>query len=98
MGIGTKAEVGFAVPVFEVVDRFVARTSEIGNLVAENPLPGKMVNGGFIETRNVIVIRDIESAVAFTAEKNLGAEPTVVIHLKHVDGRVGDFERGKRIK
>ncbi len=79
-------------PVFQVVHGFVACAREVGNFVPVDSACGEMVEGGFVEVRDLVIGGDVERAVAFSAEQNFGAEAAILIDFEHVDGDVGDFE------
>jgi hypothetical protein len=54
MGVRSEAEIGFAMPVFEIVQRFTARAREVGDFVACDAVAGEVADGGFVEVSYAI--------------------------------------------
>ncbi len=92
MRIRAEAEIRLQPPVFQVVQRFEARLSEVRDLIAGHTARAQAFNGRFIHTGDGVVIGHVERAVTHTLKQNLAAKAAVLIHLEHIDRDVRRIE------
>src|SRR4051812_38887746 len=92
MCICAEPDIGFALPILQIVDRLGSPAREVRDLVAMDAVGLEEIDGSLIEVRDAIFRWHIRRAVAFPAEQDFRSEAALVIDFQHANGHVWRIE------